>query len=329
MSMLKKFVEWIRKPKGLGLILIHTFTLIFTICSILFLVIDLTQYEYFITILSYICFSMNGLFLGYTTYTFVIYRKIIKEKFIHLAKRHTKLNKFISDYGYKTIVLSLISLFMTLSLTVFYIVMACINESIWYGSIAIYYFLLVTLKISIIISARIIKNKELKYSLVNEYSYWKVYFIVGIFLILLEIAVAGAITQMIIVDTPAKYGEIMAIVNAAYTFYKMGLAIYNIFKAHKYDSPVIQSLRNLNFADACMSLVYLTIILITTFNKDNDSLLYIKAIVGFAACLAIISMAIFMIIKSIRRIKIIKKSFKNIDDNESFKQSSSQENEDA
>lgn len=100
----------------------------------------------------------------------------------------------------------------------------------------------------------------------------------------------------------------MAITNAAYTFYKMTMAIYNLIKARKFNDPTVQALRNINFADACMALVSLTVILLSTFGEpDADSgLIILKALVGFAACAVIIAMAIRMVVVGHKQKKLTK-----------------------
>ncbi|MDE6274686.1 MAG: hypothetical protein K2L87_06535, partial [Clostridiales bacterium] len=98
----------------------------------------------------------------------------------------------------------------------------------------------------------------------------------------LEFAMAGAVTQMMLSERPAQGGEIMAISTAAYTFYKIIMATYNLIKARKLSNPVTQSLRNLNFADACMSVVSLTVLMISTFDSEDTTMamLFVKATFG-------------------------------------------------
>ncbi len=85
----------------------------------------------------------------------------------------------------------------------------------------------------------------------------------------------------------------------------MGMAIYNLFKARKFDNPIVQALRNLNLADACMAVVSLTVLMISTFDDgtSGDSMLYIKSAVGFVACAVIIIMAVAMIVSASKKLK--------------------------
>ncbi|MDE7330497.1 MAG: hypothetical protein K2N30_05390, partial [Clostridia bacterium] len=79
----------------------------------------------------------------------------------------------------------------------------------------------------------------------------------------------------------------------------------NLVKAHKSSNPVTQALRNLNFADACMSVVSLTVLMISTFDGASASaeMNYVKSTVGFAACVAVIAIAVIMIVKASKKLK--------------------------
>lgn len=65
---------------------------------------------------------------------------------------------------------------------------------------------------------------------------------------------AAAVTETVLSRRAADFDEITAIANAAYTFYKMTMAIVNLVRAKRFSDPVVQALRNVNFADACMAI---------------------------------------------------------------------------
>ena len=49
----------------------------------------------------------------------------------------------------------------------------------------------------------------------------------------MELALAAAVTLMILYERPTEYSEIMAITSAAYTFYKVIFAVVNVVKVRK------------------------------------------------------------------------------------------------
>lgn len=115
---------------------------------------------------------------------------------------------------------------------------------------------------------------------------------------------------MMLSRRPVQSGEIMTIANATYTFYKMTMAIWHLFKAKTFNDPIVQALRNLNFADACMSMVSLTVIMLATFGGVNN-LMIIKGCTGFAACVTIIITAVLMIVKGYKQVELMKENVYN------------------
>lgn len=229
-------------------------------------------------------------------------------KFIDKAKAHISKNRFgkmfLEHYGFKTLVLAFFSLVISFAFAVFNGVIGILDHSIWYGMLAAYYVTLILFRSAVIIADRICRKKitdEDKFSTAQN----KIFLASGAFLVITEIAMAAAVTQMVLFSTPVKRGEIMAITTAAYAFTKTGFAIYNLVKAGKYADPVSRSLRSLNFADACMSMVSLTVVLLSTFSEEQDTTatMYLKAGAGFAACAIVLALATYMIITSVKKLR--------------------------
>ena len=175
----------------------------------------------------------------------------------------------------------------------------------WYGALAAYYITLILFRGGVITADRIcgkrLKDEEQELS----YARQKIRLASGAFLVITEGAMAVAVTQMVMFTPPVESGEIMAISTAAYAFFKITMAIINLVKSKRYADPVSQSLRCLNFADACMSMASLTVVLLTTFGKDDSEsfLLWMKACVGFAVCAVVLALATVMIITSAKKLR--------------------------
>ena len=102
---------------------------------------------------------------------------------------------------------------------------------------------------------------------------------------------------------------ITAIAMAAYTFTAFTLAIINIVKYKKYNSPVFSASKTISFAAACVSMLTLTSTMLTTFSDGTmgeSEQKVILGIVGFAVLLAVVSMAIYMITQSTKKLKQFK-----------------------
>lgn len=223
------------------------------------------------------------------------------EKLKSRISRHPLGKAFLQQYSFKTLVLGVASLILSIVFAVINGVIGVLEKSVWYGALAAYYITLIIFRGGVMTADRVCKLKSSDYAKAQN----NIFLASGAFLVIIEIAMAAAVTQMVIYGTPTARGEIMAIANAAYAFTKISFAVYNLVKAKKYADPVSRSLRCLNFADACMSMVSLTVVLLTTFStEESDMDIYMKASVGFAACAIVLALATYMIITSVKNKKI-------------------------
>lgn len=303
--MFKKLRDWIKRPHGWGLILFYLFTAVCIGGSILFSIIGEGKSYSFV---SYIFYVFAAITLGYTVYTIVIYAPKISDKVKENLKKHEFTAKILENYNYKTAVFSLISFGTTVALAVMNLVSLIRYHRLWYGAIAAYYFVLVLFRGCVLLSNRKFRKKYENDEKGYEKSQWRIYLASGAFLILLELSMGLAITEMMISGRPTESGMILAITNAAYTFYKVSMAIHNLVKARKLSNPVTQSLRNLNFADVCMSIVSLTVLMISTFDgeKPTEVMQQVKYAIGLVVCAIIIVLATFMIIKASKKLNTFK-----------------------
>lgn len=215
---------------------------------------------------------------------------------------------FLEQYGFKTTVLAFVSLIISFAFAVMNGVFGILESSLWYGALAGYYILLIIFRSSVIIADARCRRKYLQETAKYVSAQNVIRLASGAFLVIVEIAMAAAVTQMVLADRPVKSGEIMAISTAAYAFYKFTMAVINLVKAKRHGDPVAQSLRILNFADACMSMASLTVLMLATFGEgegqDTSSFeLITKACVGFAACAVVLAAAAVMIAVSAKKLR--------------------------
>ena len=132
----------------------------------------------------------------------------------------------------------------------------------------------------------------------------KIYRACGAALLALELALAAAVTQMVLSGNPSAHGEIAAIASAAYAFYKLIFAVRNIFKAKRFSDPLVQCFRNINLTDATVSLLALQTTLVTVFSDgETGSMRALNAVVGFVVCALTIAMGAWMIIRADAKLK--------------------------
>jgi ABC-type proline/glycine betaine transport system permease subunit len=103
-----------------------------------------------------------------------------------------------------------------------------------------------------------------------------------------------------------EHHMITAIAMAAYTFLSFTLAILNVIKYKKYQSPVFSAAKAISFASACVSMLTLTSTMLTTFQDGSMDASTQKLMLGCvgAAVVAIVTyIAIYMIVHSTKKLK--------------------------
>lgn len=306
--MFRKIWEWIKRPHGWALLLFYIFTAICVAGALYFCAVGQEAGLEFVAYLFYACAAVT---FFYTVYTIVIFVPVIKRKITKRLKTNRFAANILDDYHFKTTVLAFLSFGITIAFALLNLVSAIWYRLIWYGAIAAYYIVLIVFRGGILFANKKCAKRFADNAEEYEKSKIRIYLASGIFLFLLEFAMMGAaVTQMVLSKRPVQSGEIMTISNAAYAFLKISMAVYNLVKAHKLSNPVTQSLRNLNFADACMSVVSLTALMISTFGGEDSAaeIQHMKYIVGFAVCAMIMAMAVFMIMKAHKRLKSYKRN---------------------
>ena len=207
------------------------------------------------------------------------------------------------DYTDRTVLLATAALLVNVAFALLNGVAAVLERSVWYAALAGYYVALIALRGGVVLKGRSLRKKFAgKRGLLA--AKWKVWIGCGAFLLAFELAMAAAVTSLIVGGRAAQGGEagkIYAIATAAYTFYKAVMAIVRLARARRRGDPIAQSLRAINIADACISMVSLTVLMTATFGETG--MLGVKAGVGFGAVVLTAGMAVWMILFGFRRLR--------------------------
>lgn len=290
MEFVKTIWNKIKRPKAWALALFYVW-FVAIIAVTLFLVI--TQPKQ--TIGHYLLYVLSAISLTYFVYTIVIYAPMFKQNTIKLLRRFKFTNTLLDNYGYRTMMFGICGFILNLSYVTLIGVLAIITKSAWYISIAIYYLVLALMKGNIFYSKK-------KYD--TDIKRAKAYRYCGILFILMTVAFSGIIVLIYTSNMYFEYAGLMIYAVATFTFYKLTLAIINIFKARKQDDLYIQSIRNINLASALISIVVLQVAMFQAFSpKHNTS--FANGLTGGAMSIIILTLGVFMIIKANRRLKEI------------------------
>lgn len=106
--------------------------------------------------------------------------------------------------------------------------LAVLSHSVWFGALAGYYLVLAFLRGGVILRGRKGETEEEK-NLLRI----RVYRTGGILLIVLTLALSAAVVQMVYANRAFEYAGLMIYASAAYAFYKIIMALYNLVKARQ------------------------------------------------------------------------------------------------
>ena len=252
----------------------------------------------------YIAYGVSAVFSVYTVYSLPRFIPKIKEMMLERAKSHPFANSLLTSYGFRTVAFSVLSFVINIGFAVFNAVLGVITLSYWYAIFACYYIFLSVLRGVILVGSYQAKKRAAGDETVYSVYKLKLYRMCGIFLLILELALAAAVSLMILSTRPTEYSEIMAITSAAYTFYKIIFAIVNVFKVRRLQDPMLQCFRNINLTDAAVSLLTLQVTLVAVFSDERTEMMNIlNAVTGFIVCALTVVMGILMIVRSTIRLK--------------------------
>ena len=206
------------------------------------------------------------------------------------------------DYDLRTVIFAVVSFCISASIAVFDLTFSLLGKSIWYGALAAYYFILAFLRGSILFRRRSAFKKGEK-DFERKRRDARSYYIAGWLLNVLILALSAAAFQMVRDNRAFEYAGLAIYAAAAYAFYKIVMAIVNLFRARATDDFTVRAIRNINFADALVSILALQTAMLQTFSDEGTAINapLFNAITGAAVCLTVFAIALHMIVKGKKR----------------------------
>ena len=306
--MMGRILSFFKRPNAAFIIVVWIMTVIAVAADIAVLAASYKEWP------SYVVYALSAILLGYSAYTLAACRHTVRQRAAAVIARHPFLNNIFVSYGFRTVTFFVLSLAVNVAFVLFNVVLGVVTCSLWYGIIATYYVFLGALRAFILfLSYRARRRSEGNERLAAELKL-KIYRLCGILILALEIALAAAVSLMVMYGKPTQYSEVMAIAAAAYTFYKVIFAVYNVFKVRRYNDRVLQCLRDINLTDAAVSLLSLQVTLIAVFSDEQVSASEITAmnsVTGFAVCALTIALGIAMIIVGCRQLGRLKNGYES------------------
>ena len=191
---------------------------------------------------------------------------------------------------------------------VFQLWLGIYHHTFWFSSLGAYYICLGVMRFFLVRhTQKYAPGERMQTELIK-------YRACGWVFLVMNLALALIIFFMIYWNRTFQHHMITAIAMAAYTFTSFSMAIVNVVKYKKYNSPVFSASKAISFAAACVSMLTLTSTMLTTFSDGTMDVLTQKMMlgsVGIAVSSVVVTMAIYMIVQSTKKLKKINTEVQN------------------
>lgn len=191
---------------------------------------------------------------------------------------------------------------------IFQLCLGFYHNTFWFGSLGAYYICLAIMRFSLALHTRkYAPGEKMRTELVK-------YRACGWIFLIMNLALALIVFFMLYWNRTFQHHMITAITMAAYTFSAFTMAIINVVRYRKYNSPVFSASKAISFAAACVSMLTLTSTMLTTFDDGTMAMLDKKLMlggVGFAVMGVVLLMAVNMIVQSTKKLKQLKTEVQN------------------
>lgn len=195
---------------------------------------------------------------------------------------------------------------VNLAYSVFKLIMGIWFRSVWFGAVAVYYMVLCLIRFLLIRNDRRIRNiKQDKKRTINQ---WNSYRTCGWLLLILNATMTGMVFQMVWQNKSYSYPGFVIYASAAYTFYRLTMAIVRMIKLKKAGNPLLSAAKALDFSVALMAIFSLQTAMFSSFGGDMSEAVrrLMNIMTGGTVCLAVVCIAVYMLLRSGKVLKIEK-----------------------
>ncbi len=177
------------------------------------------------------------------------------------------------------------------------------HHTFWFYSLAGYYICLAVMRFFLArYTAKHKAGERMREELIR-------YRACGIVFLLMNLALALIVFFMVYWNRSFSHHEITTIAMAAYTFASLTMAIMNVVKYRKYNSPVYSASKAISLAAALVSMLTLESTMLTTFGDGTMDMTTRRIMLGASGgviSVFIIAMAIYMIVQSNKKLKLLR-----------------------
>ena len=182
------------------------------------------------------------------------------------------------------------------------------HRTFWFYSLGTYYICLAAMRFFLVRHTRkYAPGERMQTELVK-------YRACGWIFLIMNLALALIIFFMVYFNRTFEHHMITAIAVAAYTFTAFTVAIVNVVKYRKYNSPVFSASKAISLAAALVSMLTLESTMLTTFSDGTMTAVEQKWMLGAtggAISVLIIATAVYMIVVGTKKLKLLESEVEN------------------
>ena len=222
-----------------------------------------------------------------------------ENKYARKWQDDTRLRVNVSLYG---------SFFWNIAYALFQLWLGFYHHTFWFYSLGAYYICLAVMRFFLLLhTRRYAPGEKMREELIK-------YRACGAVFLLMNLALALIVFFMVYWNRTFEHHMITAIAMAAYTFTAFTVAIVNVVKYRKYNSPVFSASKAISLAAALVSMLTLESTMLTTFGDGTMTATTQKWMLGAtggAISVLIVATAIYMIVVGTKKLKQFKSEVEN------------------
>lgn len=215
------------------------------------------------------------------------------------AHSHPLLGRYLDDAALRVETSLYLSFAIDIAYAVGNAVIGVWASSVWFGTMAVYY---IFLSIQRFLLVRFTRQHGFGR---NEAEEWRRYRVCGVLLAMMHAALVGVVVLALHQDGGASYPGTMIYAVALYAFYSLTMAIVNVVRYRKYQSPAMIAEKIVSLVVACVSMFSLEIAMLTQF--DDGSTPWFRPLMigisGGVVGVAVVGIGIFMAVRATRQLR--------------------------
>ena len=236
----------------------------------------------------------------------IFFSIVLPKRYRQIKQRvyeHPLGNRYMTDVEFKNRVSLYLSLFINLLYAGLNAFLAFLYHTFWFGILAGYYGILAMMRFLLV---RYIHKNKLGEKRRMELECAR---ICAVILTTINFVLSGAVLMILYQNRGFEYHGILIYVMAAYTFYGTITAIINLVKYRKYNNPILSTSKVIKMAAALVSMLSLETAMFSQFGEEmspqNQRIMV--AATGAGVSVVVISMAIYMIVRTTKEINEIRR----------------------